>query len=199
MNHGCEPWTVRVLGASGACVGAGMLLGTDHVLTCAHVVSAAIAQPPDQAHATPQNDILLDLVNRPDLSPLTARVVRGGWVPPADDEGGDIALLHLHQPVPEGMGAPLRRLSRSWGRVVHAFGFPEGLDTGEHVTAELAGWTGPGREWVQMNCVPPGAADTGRVQRTGDERAAIVGTPPGIKSTRPRSGGRSGARRPPPK
>lgn len=142
---GDESWRVRVLDAEGDVLGAGVLLGGKHVLTCAHVVAG--------------DHVFVDRMGE---SVGRARVVRSRFVPPMDDRRGDVALLDLDEPVP-GVGATLRRAALSWDRAVHAFGFPRGLPDGVWSRATLAGRAGPGGEWLQMN------------RRTADEHRVAAG------------------------
>ncbi len=138
---------MRIRDTGGAVLGAGVVLGTRQVLTCAHVVSQA-APPADV-------DVVVELVFRPDVGPVPARVDPGAWVPPLPDERGDLALLDLAGPVPEGCGAVLCEELPLWNRPVHAFGHPARLDDGVWVRTRLAGPGGPAAEWWQMDRVTP--------------------------------------------
>ena len=46
MQESLEASLVRIRTADGRVVGAGFLVGEHHILTCAHVVSVAVASPP---------------------------------------------------------------------------------------------------------------------------------------------------------
>jgi hypothetical protein len=137
---------VRIRNADGVILGAGMVLGTGHILTCAHVVE----DPSLRTDSAPEVSVVVDFLSRSDLPSTRARVAPGSWVPPLDDERGDVALLELERAVPDDYSAPLRRLPL-WNRVVHTFGYPKSLEKGVWVTTKLAGRGGPGGEWVQMN------------------------------------------------
>jgi len=160
---------VRIRGDHGAVLGAGVVLGDRHVLTCAHVVAegggpdgaagpdgldgALVPGGPDGdlVPAGPPGPVTVEAVGLPGAPPAgPATVVPGCWVPPGADERGDLALLVLAQPLPESSGAPLRRLALTRGRPVDLYGFPSGVDTGLWVEATLQGPGGPGDEWVQM-------------------------------------------------
>ncbi|GAB2904973.1 hypothetical protein GCM10022245_45900 [Streptomyces mayteni] len=127
-----------------------MLLSTDTVLTCAHVVGA-----PDQP-------VLVDLVGEPGAEPVPASVDAEGWVPESGDQlsglGGDLALLRLERPQPPGRATTLRRLSPTWDRPVRMYGFPAGLDQGIYLRGRLAG----------------GIGGDGRVQIFPEEAAEVV-------------------------
>ncbi|WP_165956114.1 S1 family peptidase [Streptomyces hainanensis] len=127
-----------------------MLLSTDTVLTCAHVVGAA------------DRPVLVDLVGAPGSESVPARVDTAGWVPESGDQlsglGGDLALLRLDRPQPPGRATMLRRLSPTWDRPVRMYGFPEGLDQGIYLRGRLAG----------------GIGGDGRVQIFPEEAAEVV-------------------------
>ncbi|MFD4670002.1 trypsin-like serine peptidase [Lentzea sp. NPDC058450] len=130
-----EPWRVRVLDADGGVLGAGVLLGESHVLTCAHVV------PEGAGHV---------FVDRMRGTPVRADVVPDRFVSPLEDRRGDVALLDLAGPV-DGAGATLRRTALRRNLVVRTVGFPGPVHDGVEVLARLAGRGGPGHEWLQLN------------------------------------------------
>ncbi|MEQ0558152.1 serine protease [Amycolatopsis sp. NEAU-NG30] len=147
-----EPWRVCVLDPSGRTLGAGMLLGASTVLTCAHVVQAAGEEALSKPHA-----VLVRFVGLPGMPETLAGVRPGCWVPPSEDGRGDIALLELSEAFPGVPGAPLVRLGAVRDRVVHTYGFPPPHRHGVWVNnAELAGPTGAGGEWIQLNSKLPG-------------------------------------------
>ena len=130
---GDEGWRARILAENGSILGAGVLLGTGTVLTCAHVVPNG-------------HDVLVDLVGAPAGQPVHARVVPDCWIPESldrhGDPSGDLALLTLDARQPPGSGATLHRVSPSWSRTVHMYGYPESLDRGVYFRAEIAGRCG---------------------------------------------------------
>jgi serine protease Do len=139
--HGNELWRVRVRSRAepGRILGAGVLLDREHVLTCAHVAMAAA-------------ELAVDVVGLDGVPSSDAWIVDGLCVPPfANEQRGDVALLKLGVPQPEGIGAPLRRAALSWDRLVHALGYPNnpGLEMGVWARMTLAGQVGV--EWLQMN------------------------------------------------
>ncbi|HWR48956.1 MAG TPA: serine protease, partial [Pseudonocardiaceae bacterium] len=150
-----DQWLVRVRDAHGAVLGAGILLGTRYVLTCAHVLLRSEAHDPGTANTVPDIDVIIDFVGLRPVRSARARVTDGGWVPPNDADGGDIALLELDAPQPTGSTTPLHRLSVTRGRDVYTCGFPRGLEDGMWVNAKLSGRCGPGGEWMQMDATSP--------------------------------------------
>lgn len=118
-------WLARLLSADGRVVGAGVLLGTRHVLTSTHLLTG------------PDGELLVDFADLPDPTP--ARVAPDGWQPTMG-----VALLELDEPRPDGTGAELHHhLAPDDVRV---FGFPPGTDAGVWVEAE----TGRGGELIQL-------------------------------------------------
>ncbi|MFC6084829.1 trypsin-like serine protease, partial [Sphaerisporangium aureirubrum] len=95
-----RPWSARVHGAGGIC-GAAVLITEHHVLTCAHVVNAALGRPPT-ATTRPESLINLDFPAAPGTPRVQAAVAEDGWFPIEPDERGDIAILHLTTPSPTG-------------------------------------------------------------------------------------------------
>ncbi|WP_424187082.1 trypsin-like peptidase domain-containing protein [Actinokineospora sp. G85] len=142
-----------MLGLSGRVEGAGMLLGGSTVLTCAHVVEAALAAVP----AGHPPEVLVRFVGCDGMPESRARVRGDGWAPALADGRRDIALLELGTAFPEIPGAPLVRLGFVRDRLVHTYGFPHPHQYGVWVNdAELAGPVGAGGEWVQLNSKLPG-------------------------------------------
>jgi hypothetical protein len=143
-----EPWRVRIRDGAGQVRGAGFLVATGQVLTCAHVVCSEASGP------APTDTVSVEFVSLPATPAVTARVASGGWVPVHQDNTGDIAVLDLELPAParaRARPAPLRRLV-GWGRLVHAFGFPSGAhEYGVNAVPTVSGPGGPGGEWVQLD------------------------------------------------
>lgn len=134
--HVHEPWRVRVRAAGGAVVGAGVLLGGRYLLTCARVVAGA-------------QEVVVDLVGVRGAPSALARVV-----PAPDGDPGDLALLELDPPQPEGTGAVLRQTALSWERDVHTWGYPRGREQGVRAPLVLA--PRGDSEWLRMDPRPPG-------------------------------------------
>jgi Trypsin-like peptidase domain len=139
---------------SGEPVGAGVVVpapvGQLSVLTCAHVVSAALQLPASPSR--PWQKLRL----RPWAAPeqdIYALVRQNGWFP-ADDEGhGDVAILQLlgewpTEVVPARLAEWSMRTTARW----QAFGYPAKYKrVGQHATGRFIGWFGPGNEWVQID------------------------------------------------
>src|SRR5262249_35718844 len=128
-----DPWRTRIRDPAGNVLGAGMLLGKRHVLTCAHVVAPGDAEP--------DGHVLRDFMRRPSEPPAPARVERGCWFPSRATGEGDLALLRLDREQPDGLGTLLHRLPTLWHYRVHAQGYPAGFEHGLGVTMELSGDT----------------------------------------------------------
>lgn len=135
-------WRVRIKSLYGGVLGAGTMLDTRHVLTCAHVLSKELQPPTEQ--------VLVELVLLPGMPSARATVAAGFWVPVLDDERGDIAVLRLDRPLPSARNAPLLRLPLTLQQGVRAYGFPEGAEIGLWSSALLSGGGGPSGEWVQL-------------------------------------------------
>ncbi|MFF4990549.1 trypsin-like peptidase domain-containing protein [Streptosporangium saharense] len=143
------PWHARVRdAATDRILGAGVLVGTRHVLTCAHVVG------------DPENEVVVEFTTRPEAT-TTGRVEPDHWIPEGKAGEGDIALLRLAEDQPEGCGAVLRRQATPLATEVHALGFPQGHPDGLWVSMRLAGNCGPRGEWVQLNDWRPGEPSRG--------------------------------------
>ncbi|AWS41663.1 serine protease [Streptosporangium sp. 'caverna'] len=142
------PWHVRIRdAATEQILGAGMLVGTQHVLTCAHVVGSGQEQP-DIA-------VIVEFITRPEAT-TTGRVEDGCWVPSRERGEGDVTLLKLAKAQSGGYDAPLYRRAILLGGEVYAQGFPSGHADGLGAFMRLAGNCGPRGEWVQMNDWSPG-------------------------------------------
>ncbi|MFJ9559234.1 trypsin-like peptidase domain-containing protein [Streptomyces fuscichromogenes] len=92
-----EPWLVRVQGVGGRPVGSGFLLARGLVVTCAHVVTAALGVSKYSENG-PRGPLWV--VRHGTEEPVPAQVVPGGWMP-LRELSGDFAMLGLDaQPVP---------------------------------------------------------------------------------------------------
>jgi WD40 repeat protein len=161
-----QPWRARVLGPRGP-VGAGFLVDARHVVTCAHVVAAALDVPDDGPR--PEGIVLVDLPGL--VEQLPARVREDGWVP-VIGERGDVAVLVLEIELLADVGwapAPLRRPTNMWGNGFRCYGFPRGVPDGVWAHGQLRGPGGPGGEWVQLE----GVQVTGRRVEGGFSGAAV--------------------------
>ncbi len=155
MQASLEASLVRLRTADGCVVGAGFLVGEQHVLTCAHVVSQALGLV-DPPLDLPGGLISLDFPFIPPRTRFTARVVL--WCPPLIDNSGDIAGLELQREPPSGAravrSAPIQDV---WEHPFRAFGFPPGQDDGVWATGRLLGRQAT--NWVMIEDVKePGFA-----------------------------------------
>ena len=113
------PCEVRIHGPGDKVVGAGILVDRAHVITCAHVVDAALGRAtgtggrPGKDHA-----ITLDFPDARQDNRLFGKVAPGGWRPVAPDGRGDVAVRHgeqqprrvmLHRPVQQELLQILHR------------------------------------------------------------------------------------------
>ena len=94
MTEQIELSIVRIRAPDGRTVGAGFLVAEGQVLTCAHVVAAALGLPED-APETPQARVHLDFPLVASARILTARVIH--WQPKSD-----VAGLELDGDPPSG-------------------------------------------------------------------------------------------------
>jgi hypothetical protein len=144
---------IRFFTADGIVVGGGFLVAADTVLTCAHVVTAALRifrnqDTPDASAAS----VCLDF---PIVAPghkLFAHVDAQSWHPPQPDESGDIAILHLDSDPPEGVKVVhlVHTDADLWGHRFRLFGFPDGHPGGTWASGVIRG---PGANWIQIEDV----------------------------------------------
>ncbi|HSV66968.1 MAG TPA: pentapeptide repeat-containing protein [Mycobacteriales bacterium] len=141
---------VRVLTAAGQTAGVGVLLGEREIVTCAHVVNAALGRD-QRAQDRPDSVVAVELpmVPGPDDVPIrrTARVAQ--WVPPprVGSAGDDVAGLVLTgTPLPAGTAGKLAVDVPLAGRVVDVFGYPQSppRPDGAWVAAVVRGAVGGG-------------------------------------------------------
>ncbi|MGY0233113.1 VMAP-C domain-containing protein [Longispora urticae] len=137
---------MRILGADGRVCGGGVLVDHDLILTCAHVVTAALRADPGPA--LPRTSVRVDF---PAFSGLTrqAWVAAGGWLPIAADGSGDLAVLKLQGPVP-AQAAAIGAWTEVAEESVRVYGHPRQLPEGVWAHATLSGTGGPGGELVQL-------------------------------------------------
>jgi hypothetical protein len=144
----------RIFHANGAVVGAGFLVAgrsQSYIITCAHVVTAALSLPRDTADL-PSGNIYLDF---PLISPdqkLTAKVMFWRSVKTFSSEPEDIAGLELEGQLPSEV-APIKLISAHdvWEHPLRIFGFPSGHNDGVWATGVLRDKQAKG--WVQIEDV----------------------------------------------
>lgn len=148
-DHSRPPWLVRIFGPAGP-VGAGCVLDSEHVVTCAHVVSAA-----KSAHHG-DDGIDLDFPFVDHGQRINATVVLDGWNRPAEgsfapfDSAGkqDLAILHLPGGVPHGAHAPPFSAMPDRSHRFEVYGFPVNHDDGVWANGSIIGPAGSG--WLQL-------------------------------------------------
>lgn len=152
VSPGASTWRARVRDGQGTGIaGAGLLL-TDHtVLTCAHVVEAALRLPRCDTGDPPRGTVLVDFPAAPEgAEPTAARVADGGWLrhPPA----GDLAVLRLDAPPPRSVSpAPVGRCGTESGALVSVFGHPAAVPNGLWARGRVVGQGGPLPGWRQID------------------------------------------------
>ena len=135
---------IAVLGADSTPVGVGCLVAPNLVLTCAHVVNAALGLMQD-AQERPA-DALWVAQAIPRSDPVMARVEH--WRPIAADTG-DIAVLRLADLVPDGAAGPLIDVVSTAGHSFLAFGYPPGQTDGLWASGQLLPRQGKGWSILQ--------------------------------------------------
>src|SRR6266496_2927193 len=146
MHTQLEASLVRIFATRGNIVGMGFLASERSILSCAHVITAALSIAEDTPDM-PTTAISLDFPLIAPGSYLSARV--SFWQPPQPDGGGDIAVLQLDDTVPAGAVAiHLVSAEDLWNRTFRAFGFPDGHDAGVWAPGTLRDRQATG--WVQI-------------------------------------------------
>jgi 3',5'-cyclic AMP phosphodiesterase CpdA len=114
---------LRILGPDGLPAGTGLLVSNGEVLTCTHVVNAALRRDPF-ARDFPTGSVTVRSPYVDGTEERTARVVC--WRPPphADQPDDGIAGLRLDQPLTGARPVELASDPPSVGTVVRAFGHP---------------------------------------------------------------------------
>src|SRR6266496_2788372 len=145
MHTQLEASLVRIFATRGNIVGMGFLASERSILSCAHVITAALSIAEDTPDV-PTTAISLDFPLIAPGSYLSARV--SFWQPPRPDGGGDIAVLQLDDTVPAGAVAiHLVSAEDLWNRTFRAFGFPDGHDAGVWAPGTMRDRQATG--WVQ--------------------------------------------------
>ncbi|KAA9160909.1 trypsin-like peptidase domain-containing protein [Amycolatopsis acidicola] len=158
-----DTWRARVHDREGRILGAGVLLAGGAVLTCAHVIAAAVGDPLE-------TELSVHPIGLPGVPSMPARVLPGCWAPPDKDDGADVAVLGLDGHNLAGLpGASLRELARPRRRKVRMYGFPDSHDNGIEATAVVSARSGPDGQWFQLNVV-----ENGSLLRKGFSGAGVV-------------------------
>ncbi|MDV3351753.1 trypsin-like peptidase domain-containing protein [Leptothoe sp. LEGE 181152] len=151
MSDPVEPLkssVVRFYHANGNVVGAGFLVADRYVLTCAHVVAAALTLP-ENTEVAPEQSVQVDF---PLLDPgqkLEASVVF--WLPVSHVKAvEDMAVLRLAAATPtEAKCTSLHPAPSYWEHSLVIFGFPQGHDRGIWATGVFRGPNDKG--WIQFD------------------------------------------------
>ncbi|MEH2365710.1 tetratricopeptide repeat-containing serine protease family protein [Nostoc sp.] len=152
MPTGLETAIVRICRSNGVVVGAGFLVSSKHVITCAHVVADALGISRD-TQKRPTEVVYLDFPLIAPEESLTGKVVLWRPVPPKGSTSvkgkEDIAGLELNGTVPEA-AQPVDLIIEEDLRnhSFRTFGFPAGHDDGLEATGVLRGRQGTG--WIQI-------------------------------------------------
>lgn len=169
ITVGPEGGQVRILSEDGAVWGAGALVAPAGaglcVLTCAHVVTAALGLD-DGARPEAREGAGQPVVDLPGRGwSARADVLTEAWSPPPPldspppgallTDRGDLAVLALHDGghrLPRGAGPlPVAAHSPTDGRRVAIVGYPRGAPAGLVATAHPTGRGGACPEWVQLD------------------------------------------------
>lgn len=122
-------------------VGMGFMLDGRRLVSCAHVINAALNRPMGSP-VVPKDEVLVEFPLLPTYTSRRARVMK--WHPvERGNRAGDVALLELDQPADSEVGhLPLvdvtgRRLD---GDKLQVYGVVAGERTGEHIAARFSGF-----------------------------------------------------------
>ncbi|MCA1990847.1 MAG: trypsin-like peptidase domain-containing protein [Coleofasciculus sp. S288] len=145
-----ESSVVRIYSKSGKVVGAGFLVSSKHVLTCAHVVTDALGIP-RTTQQQPDGVINLDFPLLAAKQLFVAKVIFWQPVNP-HKEFEDIAGLELETALPEtAQPSQLVTSEDLWGHPFRVLGFPAGQPNGVSASGVLRGRIANG--WVQLEDV----------------------------------------------
>jgi hypothetical protein len=133
-----DAFTVRLLTEDGTPVGIGVLVGDRHVLTCAHVVNAALGLNANE-QPKPDGIVTLDFPLLPTTPRAMARIDL--WLPPPRPgaAGDDVAGLVLTQALAAAKPVRLAVDPARPGTRVRVFGCPRGRPDGKWVEATVQG------------------------------------------------------------
>jgi hypothetical protein len=123
--------------------GMGSVLDSRHVLTCAHVVNAALGFPNESA-ARPTGSVNVTFPLSATGHVIAGKVV--AWHPMGAEGVADVAVLELAEGVPGDVGcAKFFRGDQSLdGDALMVFGFRAGSEIGNHIDAKFMGPTSAG-------------------------------------------------------
>lgn len=184
-----HPWRVCLRRPDGVVVGAGVLVDRWHVLTCAHVVSAALGAGSGGTAPSGELTAVLPFVptsagrasHRPPVR-IPAKVAAKGWAPASSRGNGDLTLLQLRKAAPPGYAtARLARAADAGRQGVLVFGHPGDALDGVWARTRITGVGGPGNEWMQLDAaqlagrsVTEGFSGAGAVDESTGEVLGVV-------------------------
>ena len=144
------PWHARIFPLNGeAPVGAGVHIGERKIVTCAHVIEAALNLA--DISSRPTGHVRVDFPQAVDRQVRWAQVIDGAWFPKRD-EAGDLAILQiLGDDATPATQAPLRLVGSPKRCTIEVLGHPIGQQNGVWARARLIGRGGPNVEWIQMD------------------------------------------------
>jgi len=152
IQTGKDAGIAKVLVRDGSAhAGMGIVVDPRCVITCAHVVNAALERDESTADE-PREDI--NVIFPMSREPVPFRAKIAGWRPSGLMPKDDIAVLSLASEIPEEVGiATLADISKASpdGDELSIFGLARGDFLGNHVAARFKGPTSAA--WVQLNSV----------------------------------------------
>lgn len=145
---------MTIAAADGQIVGCGFLVADRQVITCAHVVNAAVGARPDEREQ-PGQSIWVEFAVIATGLRIAATVE--SWVPIESDATGDIALLRLSDAPPaRAQPAYLAPAADMWDHTFRTYGFPRGYPGGLWASGRILGRQRHG--WVQLEDVKSAGA-----------------------------------------
>lgn len=147
MPNELESAIVRIFGPNKKPLGAGFHLGEGRIITCTHVIDAALGRPKAKWNTKPIGEILLDFpfLRSESEGAISARVV--DWRPHDKD---DITRLNLAEHTPLGAGSlTLAQESELAGHEISACGFTPDRPDGIWANGTLSGMGYRG--WIQID------------------------------------------------
>ena len=153
------PWHTRIMGREGP-VGAGVLVDSRRIVTCAHVIGEALGL--SDLKQPPGGLVTIDFPQSGHSEVRTTSVMAEGWFPARPGlRAGDLAMLEVLGDEVRGTDpASLRSAGGDNDRVFAYSGIQPGM-TGVWAFAKLTGIGGPGREWIQLDAL---ASNGSRIQ-----------------------------------
>ncbi len=151
----------RLYGPNRRAVGAGVLVGPRHILTCAHVAAAAITGSKQTPETAPPGQLEVDFPAAAEPGQDPADPIKGHLLAPAwrpinrENRSGDIAVVELEEEPPRGAAPPpLLSPPDVRDREILAYGFLGAYESDPVISiGKVSGWAGPSLEWLQLDRV----------------------------------------------